>query len=152
MRSLGSESLFARSVDLPVEKLRPNMVQASFSAHEQHLPLIQCDERRPICLKCEVHYSNPDECEYDNDTASAASISSLPLDSRLAQIAPARSSSQQEVEHRKGFENLEPSQWVLEATFLDGLDPFKSHPECRERDVDILIHHCSFVTRFLRDY
>ena len=42
------------------------------------LTLQQCDEKRPICGKCEVHFSNIKACEYGPPPKSATKRSALP--------------------------------------------------------------------------
>ena len=97
----------------------------------------QCDETRPVCRKCVVHYTNITECDYGQFDVSE------PENMEEMEPVPESSTSalqQDEQAEEPKIRNL-PIRRVRSVS-PGLLDPFKSHPACNEPDLDVLMKTC----------
>ena len=98
--------------------------------------LIKCDEKRPICDKCAVHYANIQKCDYGDESPTQESMTKKPAAERLRKALKAvpilpKSRHQQ---------NLEPLTLVRSAS--PSWDPFTQHPHSVEPDINLLMGTC----------
>jgi hypothetical protein len=98
---------------------------------------MQCDERKPVCRKCEVHFANIDECDYGQhdvlDVNRAESTEEASEEPR-----PATWEEQLTLQPKRGRPSIGPRRSVSPTL----LDPFKSHPDCSEPEADLLMKMC----------
>ncbi|OCT50089.1 hypothetical protein CLCR_07346 [Cladophialophora carrionii] len=101
---------------------------------------VKCDEKRPVCDKCAVHYANIQKCDYgDESPSSQEPMTKKPAAEKLRRALKAvpilpKSRHRQDV----GFSTLArpaPSNW----------DPFTQHPPSVEPDISLLMGTCQFT-------
>lgn len=105
----------------------------------------QCDEKRPVCDKCSVHYANIQKCDYGDESSSGqeSSTKKQPV-ARKSRHTPQAVPILPKSRHEKPIEPLTlagaiPSKW----------DPFTQHPPSVEPDINLLMGTCGFMPEAL---
>lgn len=97
----------------------------------------QCDEERPVCRKCRVRFDHITECDYgrrDASDSSSADEAERPPEASSARVLAPRP-------ERKILSKRDalPQPRSISPRMID---PFHSHPPCREPDIDVLMEAC----------
>lgn len=106
--------------------------------------LLKCDEARPVCRNCAIHFVNIEKCDYGHAVSR--------LDEYLATSPPKPKSPAKDVSRkRKAYGELSPKveEDVFDASLSlrpgsTGLDPFQTYPPTSLDGADSLISHCKF--------
>lgn len=97
---------------------------------------LQCDEEKPVCRKCRVHFTNVTECDYgqahEQDAASPSDSDSQRANRVL--VPPPRPQPK--------LLSKNPVVVPPRSVSPSMLDPFSSHPPCEEPDIDMLMETC----------
>jgi hypothetical protein len=127
-------------------EFEPSRVESSDEpVHRDLQDQPQCDEKRPVCDKCAIHYAHIQKCDYgDESPSSQESMTKKPAAEKLRRALKAvpilpKSRHRQEV----GFSTLArpaSSNW----------DPFKQHPHSVEPDIHLLMGSCQFMPAMRR--
>jgi len=114
----------------------------------------KCDEAKPVCRKCSMHFSNINACDYgstsevDKNSSSKKGTSTSPLkndvSSRLRRkvISPSKKVSAV-LEASVDTETLLPVNPYQCSSLSGRLDPFSVIPEESSPRVHSLMHHCT---------
>ncbi|OAP56274.1 hypothetical protein AYL99_09453 [Fonsecaea erecta] len=98
---------------------------------------VKCDEKRPVCAKCAVHYVNIQRCEYGDQSPmiDKSTTTTIPaadkMRSRALKTVPILSRSRPQ--HRN------TGSLVLAGTGSSTFDPFTQHPPSLEPDINLLM-------------
>lgn len=108
--------------------LRGQVVRASLT-HQQ------CDENRPICGKCAIHFKNIYKCDYGDDSPSSEEFTATGSVSRAS-----TASNNITILPKPAQSNifLLTRSWSPTAA----VDPFSQHPPSREPDIPLLMGTC----------
>jgi hypothetical protein len=100
-----------------------------------HTDIGECDERRPLCAKCQLHFDGLDQCDFPpqhlgapkSQKNSPSSVGTPPI-------------------RTKKRDSLRESKDPQLPIFLGaGIDPFMVHPDSNVPDAQLLMHHCTLI-------
>ena len=138
-----SGSFAGTTTSTPEEPNRLQELQSSKSQGQSsnsksgdvYSPDQQCDEKRPVCDKCRMHYTNIQTCDYGDESPSGS-------ESMTKKPAPDKSRRAQKAvpilpKSRHQQQSLRPS-----SSAESNWDPFSQHPPSVEPDISLLMGTC----------
>ncbi|KIY02313.1 uncharacterized protein Z520_02451 [Fonsecaea multimorphosa CBS 102226] len=98
---------------------------------------VKCDERRPVCDKCAVHYANIQQCDYGDQSPTAGESTTATTRSAAEKL---RSSLRTvPILPRPRPNHKSPGSLVPVGAGSSTFDPFTQHPPSVEPDIDLLM-------------
>jgi hypothetical protein len=106
--------------------------------------LLQCDEARPVCQKCAIHYSNIQKCDYGDEspTGSEPAVKKPAAEKirrALNRAVPILPKSRQEPQFQG---RIDQPLVIRESSTLSAWDPFTQHPPTVEPEINLLMATC----------
>jgi hypothetical protein len=101
---------------------------------------MQCDEKRPVCDKCAIHYSNISKCDYGDSSESLE----LPLKKSAATERSRRTSKSAVPLLPKTVQQADHVGPLAFRPASAYFDPFTTYPPTAEPDVNLLMGACGY--------
>ncbi|OQV00918.1 Fungal specific transcription factor domain-containing protein [Cladophialophora immunda] len=96
---------------------------------------VKCDEKRPVCDKCAIHYANIQKCDYGDHSPTADE----PAPTRPAAEKLRRTSRTVPILPKSRQQHRSADALVLARAGSSTFDPFTQHPPSLEPDINLLM-------------
>ncbi|KIW81370.1 hypothetical protein Z517_04395 [Fonsecaea pedrosoi CBS 271.37] len=96
----------------------------------------QCDEKRPVCDKCVIHYANIQQCDYGDQSSSAGEPTTS---KRPATEEPKSTPRRVPILPKARLQDGNAGPLALSRSGSSRFDPFTQHPPSLEPDISLLM-------------
>ncbi|OAL39775.1 hypothetical protein AYO20_00687 [Fonsecaea nubica] len=96
----------------------------------------QCDEKRPVCDKCVIHYANIQQCDYGDQSSSADEPTTS---KRPATQEPRSTLRMVPLLPKSRLQHRDAGHFTLPSSGSSTFDPFTQYPPSLEPDINLLM-------------